>query len=128
MPVLLTADGELVLAGEDLGPGLPSLLELGGQAVLYEQPSLKILDLWRQLQTSCWNEFLFLSPRFQISKENEPLSSRLLLMACGEEPALGCSWSSLSHDPGGRGVRPGGCLWVASSVGSCGPRRSGSQV
>lgn len=27
VPVLLAADGELVLAGEDLGPGLPSLLE-----------------------------------------------------------------------------------------------------
>ena len=27
VPVSLTADGEEVLAGEDLGPGLPSLLE-----------------------------------------------------------------------------------------------------
>ena len=27
VPVLPTADGEEVLAGEDLGPGLPSLLE-----------------------------------------------------------------------------------------------------
>ena len=94
-----------------------------------ERPSLKILDLWRQLQTSCWNEFfcfsLFLP--FQISKEKEPLSSRLLLMACGggagRWAALGAAYLA---DPVGRGMRPGCCLWrLPPSVGSGGPRRGG---
>lgn len=41
-----------------------------------EWPSLKILDLWRQLQTSCEHEFSCFSPYLssRIFKENEPLN------------------------------------------------------
>lgn len=51
---LLGADGEEVLAGEDWRR--EEYLPLRGfkdKWFFIEWPSLKILDLWRQLQTSC---------------------------------------------------------------------------